>query len=112
MTIRLSAAALAVASACPLAAHAAGATSAPIVLAAAPAEQPTVVITATRQSQRSDELLASVDQLDREEIERAGPGTVLDLLARQPGVQVSSNGGPGKTRPSTCAAPTATTRSC
>ena len=66
--------------------------------AAAPAEQPTVVIR-NPPVPASDELLASVDQIDREEIERAGPGTVLDLLARQPGMQVSSNGGPGKTRP-------------
>ena len=97
MTIRHSAAALAVAAAFPAAALAAGSAPAPIVLAAAPTEQPTVVITATRQLQRADELLASVDQIDREEIERAGPGTVFDLLARQPGVQVAANGGPGKT---------------
>ena len=97
MTIRHSAAALAVAAAFPAVAFAAGSASAPIILAAAPTEQPTVVITATRQPQRADELLASVDQIDREEIERAGPGTVLDLLARQPGVQVAANGGPGKT---------------
>ena len=97
MTIRHSAAALAVAAAFPAVALAAGSAATPIILAAAPTEQPTVVITATRQLQRADELLASVDQIDREEIERAGPGTVLDLLARQPGVQVAANGGPGKT---------------
>ena len=67
MTIRHSAAALAVAAAFPAVAFAAGSASAPIILAAAPTEQPTVVITATRQPQRADELLASVDQIDRED---------------------------------------------
>ncbi len=96
MIIRPSLAALAVAAALP-AAHAASPYDSPVLLAAAPTEQPVVVVTATRQAQRADELIASIDLIDREEIERAGPGSALDLLARQPGVQISSNGGPGKT---------------
>ncbi|NTV10979.1 MAG: TonB-dependent receptor [Zoogloea sp.] len=56
-----------------------------------------VVVTATRQATRASELLASVDVIEHEEIERAGQSTLLDLLAQQPGIQVSQNGGPGKT---------------
>ncbi|WP_374265174.1 TonB-dependent receptor domain-containing protein [Zoogloea sp.] len=98
MTIRLTVAALAVASAFATPALAASPYDSPILLAAAtPGEQPAVIVTATRQVQRADESLASVDIIDREEIERAGPGSALDLLARQAGVQIASNGGPGKT---------------
>lgn len=97
MNIRPTVAALAVASAFSAAAHAAGPDDQRVVLAAAPTEQPVVVVTATRQAQRADELIASVDRIDREEIERAGAGSVLDLLGRQPGIQISNSGGPGKT---------------
>ncbi|MBV2207680.1 MAG: TonB-dependent receptor [Pseudomonas sp.] len=54
-----------------------------------------VVVTATRQDQREDELLASVSVIDRAQIERAGQSTLAELLANQPGVQVSATGGPG-----------------
>ena len=57
----------------------------------------TVVITATRQPQRADELLADVSVLNRADIEQAGQSTLAELLAQQPGIQSSSNGGPGKT---------------
>ena len=55
----------------------------------------TTVVTATRQAQRVDEVLASVDVITREEIERAGNRTLVELLASRPGVQVTSNGGAG-----------------
>jgi len=85
MIIRLSTAALAVASAFPA------------IALAAPAEQPTVVVTATRQAQRADESLADVTVIEREQIERAGSTFSLpELLARQPGIQMASSGGPGK----------------
>ena len=55
-----------------------------------------VVITASRQVQRANELLSDVTVVAREEIEQAGPtATVADLLARQPGIEISSRGGPG-----------------
>ncbi|HRP36005.1 MAG TPA: TonB-dependent receptor [Gammaproteobacteria bacterium] len=54
-----------------------------------------VVVTATRQDQREDEVLASVSVIDRAQIERAGQSTLAELLATQPGVQVSTTGGPG-----------------
>ena len=62
---------------------------------AATAESETVVVTATRQPTRANELLADVSVIDRQEIERSGQSTIAELLARQPGIQTSSNGGPG-----------------
>jgi len=59
------------------------------------AEDETIVVTATRQPQRVNELLADVDVISREEIERAGPSTLTEVLARHPGIQVTANGGPG-----------------
>lgn len=86
MNIRLGAVAIAVAAAFPL--H----------LPSAFAQEKvadTVVVTATRQAQRENEVLASVEVIEREQIERAGQSTIIELLATQPGVQVSSNGGAG-----------------
>lgn len=65
------------------------------MLAAAEAELGNVVVTATRQQQRADEALSSIDVIGREEIERSGHSTLIELLAAQPGIQVSSSGGPG-----------------
>ena len=70
----------------------------PSVTQAADHEQPTVVVTATRQAQRADEAVADITVIDREQIERAGASFSLpELLAGQPGIQMASNGGPGKT---------------
>ncbi len=57
----------------------------------------TVVVTATRQETRVAEVLADVTVIEREEIERNGQGTITELLARQPGIQTASSGGPGTT---------------
>lgn len=54
-----------------------------------------VVVTATRQPVKANELLADVSVIDRSQIERAAASNVIDLLARQPGVQFARNGGPG-----------------
>lgn len=54
-----------------------------------------IVVTATRQAARVDELMADVTLIDREQIEQAGQTTIEQLLARQPGVQYTANGGPG-----------------
>lgn len=57
---------------------------------------PEVIVTATRQAQRADAALTDISSITREEIEQAGPAAMLaDLLARQPGIQTSANGGPG-----------------
>lgn len=64
---------------------------------AADTEQPTVVVTASRQAQRADEALADVTVIERARIEQAGASFGLtELLARQPGIQMSTSGGPGK----------------
>lgn len=55
----------------------------------------TVVVTATRQAARANELLSDVSVISREEIERSGQETIADVLAKQPGIQISRNGGPG-----------------
>ena len=62
---------------------------------AADKETDAVVVTATRQATRSNELLSDVSVITREEIEKAGQSTVEQLLARQPGIEYSANGGPG-----------------
>ncbi|MFN7835577.1 MAG: TonB-dependent receptor domain-containing protein [Burkholderiaceae bacterium] len=57
---------------------------------------PNVIVTATRQPTRVDELIADTTVIERVDIERARGRTLSDLLARQPGIQLSANGGPGK----------------
>lgn len=55
-----------------------------------------VVVTATRQPARASELLSDVSVIERDELDKAGPNTtVAEVLARQPGVELSSTGGPG-----------------
>jgi vitamin B12 transporter len=54
------------------------------------------VITATRQATRADQLVSDVTVIDREAIEASTARTLPELLARTPGVQMSSNGGRGK----------------
>jgi len=55
-----------------------------------------VVVTGTRTPQRLDQNLADVSVIDRARIERAAGRTLAELLADEPGVQMSSNGGWGK----------------
>ena len=68
---------------------------------AQPATAPTLldplVVTAARSPQRLDQLLADVTVIGPEEIARAGAQSLADLLQRQPGVQIVTNGGPGST---------------
>ncbi len=77
-----------------LAAGALALSSAFSAIAASP-DAGTVVVTATRQPQRTSELLSEVSVITREEIEAAGQSTLPQLLAQQPGVESASNGGPG-----------------
>ena len=56
-----------------------------------------LVVTAARSPQRLDQLLADVTVIGPEEIARAGAQSLADLLQRQPGVQIVTNGGPGST---------------
>jgi vitamin B12 transporter len=59
------------------------------------ADEAAVIVTATRQPQRANELLSDVSVISREEIEQAGQATLEQLLARQPGIEYTANGGPG-----------------
>jgi len=56
-----------------------------------------VVVTASRSPQRLLDLVADVTVLDAEQIASGGLRGVVALLARQPGVEIIQNGGPGST---------------
>ena len=71
------------------------ATVTPAITHAADSTLDPVVVTATRQATRINDLMADVTIIDREEIEQAGQSTIEELLARQPGIQTTANGGPG-----------------
>jgi len=66
-----------------------------LALAASVPQLSEVVVTATRTEQPLSDVLADVTLIDREQIERSGVITVSDLLARQPGLELSRSGGPG-----------------
>ena len=55
-----------------------------------------VVVTATRTAQTQDQTLAAVTVIDRADIERLQPASLMDLLRGTPGMQLANNGGPGK----------------
>lgn len=55
-----------------------------------------VVVTATRQAQRANEVLSDISVIETAEIRSAGPAATLnDLLARQPGIEITRKGGVG-----------------
>jgi vitamin B12 transporter len=56
-----------------------------------------VVVTATRTPQTLESVIADVTVISQDEIERAGQSTFIELLQMQPGVEISSSGGPGTT---------------
>ena len=60
-------------------------------------EMSLVVITATRTAERASDLLNDITVLDRSAIEASGAATLPELLAAQPGIELVSNGGLGKT---------------
>jgi vitamin B12 transporter len=64
---------------------------------APPVPLPPVVVTAARAPQSLDRLVADVTVIDAEEIARSGAQGLVELLQRQPGVEVTQNGGPGAT---------------
>ena len=79
----------------PVAALVAGAATLLSHSAAAQQTMHPVVITANRVEQRVQDTLADVTVVDREQIETAAQSTLTELLARQPGIQMTSQGGPG-----------------
>ena len=54
-----------------------------------------LVVTATRQAMRASEILTDVSTIERSDIEAAGHSTLEDILARQPGLEITANGSPG-----------------
>jgi vitamin B12 transporter len=54
-----------------------------------------VFVTAARGPQPLSELIADVTLITAEEIQRAGADSLVELLARAPGVEIATNGGPG-----------------
>ena len=99
--LRLSATALAVAALSPAlawaqAAPAAAAASAPAPAAAASdVQMQTVYVTANRRREPAREVPMQVDRLPTEQLEQSGAKSLIDYLGAQPGVDVSTNGGPG-----------------
>lgn len=63
---------------------------------AAPEDEAAIVVTATRTPTRVSEQLADMTVIDRAAIEAAGPTTLPQLLAQQPGLQITTQGGSGK----------------
>jgi vitamin B12 transporter len=58
---------------------------------------PPVAVTATRSSQPIADVLADLTVIDHDEIVRSGAQSLAEVLQRQPGVEVTMNGGPGST---------------
>ncbi len=89
--------ALAIASALPLLALQAQAQQAPAAQETEGKNLQEMVVTANRIEQPLSDLVADMSIIDAQTIERQGPGSVADVLARVPGIQISRNGGPGTT---------------
>jgi vitamin B12 transporter len=56
-----------------------------------------VIVTATRTPQQQESVIADVSVINAEEIKRGGQSTLIELLQRQPGIEITNNGGAGKT---------------
>jgi vitamin B12 transporter len=56
-----------------------------------------VLVTATRSAQTADQSLAPVSVITRKDINQSSASNVTDLLRLQPGIDFTSNGGPGTT---------------
>lgn len=56
-----------------------------------------IVVTATRTPQPIQNLVADMSVISAADIRAAGQSTLAELLQTQPGVEISSNGGPGTT---------------
>jgi vitamin B12 transporter len=55
-----------------------------------------VIVVASRVAQSPDNVIGDVTVINREEIERAGQSTFIELLQAQPGIEISSKGGAGQ----------------
>jgi len=64
-------------------------------VAQAPTKLEPVAVTAARDAQPLAEVLADVTVIGPDEIARSGAQSMTELLQRQPGVEITQNGGPG-----------------
>jgi vitamin B12 transporter len=55
-----------------------------------------VIVTASRVNESLNTTLHDVSIINREQIERAGQSTLVEILQMQPGVEITNNGGAGK----------------
>ena len=55
-----------------------------------------VVVTAARIPQTRESVIGDITVIDAEEIQRAGQSTFIELMQRQAGIEISSNGGAGQ----------------
>lgn len=55
-----------------------------------------VVVTAARIPQTRESVIADVTVIDKEEIQRGGQSTLVELLQQQPGIEITNTGGAGK----------------
>lgn len=69
---------------------------APALAADAATDLDQMVVTASRTVQTREQTLAAVTVIDRAEIDRLQPNSVMDLLRGTPGMSLANNGGPGK----------------
>ena len=53
-------------------------------------------VTATRSNQESGDLLSDISIIHYDEINKSGSTSIVDLLQRQPGIEISNSGGLGK----------------
>ena len=53
-------------------------------------------VTATRSNQESNNLLSDISIIHYDEINKSGSTSIVDLLQRQPGIEISNSGGLGK----------------
>lgn len=67
----------------------------PSATATDPQRQSPIVVTGSRSETRSDQSVSEVVVIDRAQIERAAGRTLVELLAREAGLQFATNGGLG-----------------
>src|SRR5690606_29312972 len=68
-------------------------TSLPLLAQNSVPQLDTVVVTANRSPQILDDVVGDVTVVDREELQRSGADSVATILSRQPGIQITDNGG-------------------
>ncbi len=61
------------------------------------AQDEAVVVTATRFPSRTNSVVSDITVITEEDIQRAGPASLTELLQMQPGLEIVTNGGMGQT---------------